>query len=279
VIRSLGAGTALAAATGLLVAVGSHGISPEPSVSLTAATVRSVAVAAVNPVPAPRAAAKPLAGVRIALDPGHQLGNHNFPKQIDKQVPAGGFTKPCNTTGTATNSGYPEATLNFTIATLVEKRLEALGATVSMTRTRNSQKLWGPCVNTRGLFGKKVGAALEVSLHADGAAASGHGFHVIAPTSRKGWTDDIAKPSLRLAKALRSGLLARGLHRSNYVADGRGLVTRSDLGTLNLSDVPIAMIEIGNMRNAAEAARMRSAAGRALYASAVVLGIRTYLAR
>ena len=41
---------------------------------------------------------------------------------------------------------------------------------------------------------------------------------------------------------------------------------RSDLGTLNMSDVPVAMIEIGNMRNSGDARRMTSTSGRARYA-------------
>jgi N-acetylmuramoyl-L-alanine amidase len=221
----------------------------------------------------------PLAGVRIALDAGHQLGNHNFPAQINRLVPAGGFSKPCNTTGTSTNGGYSEATLNFRVVRLVQARLEALGAQVLLTRTRNSQDLWGPCVDARGEFGAKVGARLMVSLHADGAASSAHGFHVIAPTSRSPWTTDIAAPSLRLAKALRSGFDGVGIPRSTYVGRGTALSIRSDLGTLNMSDVPVAMLEVGNMRNPSDAHRMTTRAGRAQYARAVVRGIRSYLAR
>ena len=116
-----------------------------------------------------------------------------------------------------------------------------------------------------------------MSLHADGAASSAHGFHVITPASRSPWTDDVARPSLRLARALRSALLAHDVPRSTYVGRGTGLVARSDLGTLNLSDVPIAMIEIGNMRNADDARRMTSRAGQDRYADAVVRGIRAYL--
>ena len=67
--------------------------------------------------------------------------------------------------------------------------------------------------------------------------------------------------------------------RANYTAGGTGLDIRDDLGTLNMSDVPVAMIEIGNMRNARDARRMTRAAGRATYADAVVRGIRTYLRR
>lgn len=227
----------------------------------------------------PAVTAKPLAGVRIALDAGHQLGGHNFPRQINQLVPAGGFSKPCNTTGTATNAGYPEATFNFQVVGAVAQRLRALGATVLLTRTRNSESLWGPCVNVRGRFGAKVHAALEVSVHGDGAPSSGRGFHVIAPIARKPWTTDIAAASWRLARALRAGLDAHGVQRSTYLAGGTALVRRSDLATLNLSDVPVAMIEMGNMRNAADARLMSSAAGRATYAAGVVNGIRRYLNR
>lgn len=226
-----------------------------------------------------RSDALPLAGVRIALDPGHQLGNHNFPEEIRRLVPAGGFRKPCNTTGTRTNGGYPEATLNFRVARLVETRLEALGATVLLTRTRNSESLWGPCVDVRGQFGAKVDARLMVSLHGDGAASGARGFHVIAPKARAPWTTDIARPSRRLARALRSGFDAVGIPRSTYVGGGTALSIRSDLGTLNLSDVPVAMIEVGNMRNAADAHRMTTRTGRQAYARAVVRGIRLFLAR
>lgn len=260
-----------AVATGLLVALTPSLAAPEAPTpaEVVPGTVLERAIQA-----------QPLAGVRIALDPGHQLGNHNFPRQIRRPVQAGGFTKPCNSTGTATNSGYAEATFTFAVALAVKKRLEALGATVRLTRTRNSQSLWGPCVDQRGKFGHGVDAALAVSLHGDGSTRSGaRGFHVIAPTSRAPWTTDIAADSLRLAKALRSGLDRRQVRRSNYLAGGTGLVRRSDLGTLNLSDVPIAMVELGNMRNARDAALMKSAYGRAVYASAVVLGIRAYLRR
>ncbi|MCW2846461.1 MAG: cell wall hydrolase/autolysin [Marmoricola sp.] len=238
----------------------------------TARTATSV------PVPA-RKNRKPLRSVTIALDPGHQLGNHNYPRQINAPVPAGGFTKPCNTTGTATDSGVAESTVNLQLAKAVKKRLRRLGARVPMTRTVDSQQKWGPCVDQRGEFGRRVGARLMVSLHADGASSSAHGFHVIAPTSRRPWTDDIAAPSLRLATSLRNALTSAGVARSSYIGHGTGLDVRSDLGTLNMSDVPVAMIEIGNMRNTADARRITSKQGRAQYAKAVVRGIRAWLGK
>jgi N-acetylmuramoyl-L-alanine amidase len=229
--------------------------------------------------PRGRAPAEPLRAVTIALDPGHQLGNHRFPDETNALVPAGGFEKPCNTTGTATDSGIPEATVTFDLARAVEQRLEALGATVRMTRRTNSEDRWGPCVNTRGQFGERVGARLMVSLHADGSSAPDHGFHVIAPTRRAPWTTDIAGSSLRLATSLRDALEVAGLPPSNYTGGGTGLNVRDDLGTLNLSDVPVAMVEIGNMRNSGDASRMTSTSGRARQADALVRGIRTFLGR
>src|SRR4051812_8416294 len=137
------------AATGLLASLAATPpvVEGGPSHERAAALVSAPSFAA--PAPAP------LAGVRIAIDPGHLLGNHNFPAQTNRLVPAGGFEKACNTTGTATNGGFAEATLNFRIARLVQARLEALGARVFLTRTRNSQSLWGPCVDKRGEFGKQ----------------------------------------------------------------------------------------------------------------------------
>jgi N-acetylmuramoyl-L-alanine amidase len=226
----------------------------------------------------PAASARPLAGRTIVLDPGHQLGNSRHLAQVNRQVQAGPSRKPCNTTGTSTDAGYPEATFTWQVAQVVKRRLQRAGARVVLTRTSNSRAAWGPCVDARGRAGARAHADLEVSIHADGSYARGaRGFHVIAPASLRGWTDDIAAPSRRLALRLRSALGRAGFPRANYIAGGDGLDVRSDLGTLNLSDVPIAMVELGNMRNAAEARRMTSRAGRARYAAALVSGIVGYL--
>jgi N-acetylmuramoyl-L-alanine amidase len=256
--------------------------SPAPTQATKEATRKPSPIAArpsSKPTREPTHKARPLRSITIALDPGHQLGNRLFPRETNALVPAGGFEKPCNTTGTATAGGVPEATVTFELAKAVEKRLEALGAKVRVTRNANSDGQWGPCVDARGRFGKRVGAQAMISLHADGASAQDRGFHVIAPTRRTPWTADIAGPSLRLARSLRNAMVASGLAPSNYTGEGTGLNVRDDLGTLNLSDVPVAMVEIGNMRNSGDADQMTSTSGRARQADALVRGIRTFLGR
>jgi N-acetylmuramoyl-L-alanine amidase len=224
------------------------------------------------------AASRPLAGRLVVIDPGHQLGNHNFPRRINRSVPAGGFEKPCNTTGTATDGGYPEASFAWRVSLLLEQRLRRAGATVRLTRTSNRQDRWGPCVDARGRAGNRAGADLKVSVHADGSTARGaRGFHVIAPTDRRPWTHDIYRPSLRAAVATRAALRHHGLRVANYVAGGDGLDLRSDLGTLNLSDVPTVMVELGNMRSPADARRMTRPRGRHVYARALAAGVRRFL--
>jgi N-acetylmuramoyl-L-alanine amidase len=239
--------------------------------------VVAAALALAGAVPASSAPARPLEGVVIALDPGHQLGNSN-PKHFDELSRThfnGHMTKGCNTSGTATSAGYPEATFNWNVAKAVKERLRRLGATVKMTRHSNSYDKWGPCVDERGRFGAKVGADLMLSIHGDGASPSGSGFYVMVPSSIKGWTDDISAKSIRLGKRFVTGMAGAGAPRSTYISS-QMLITPT-ISTLNLSDVPVILLEAGNMRNSSDAARMSSPAGQRQYADWIVAGIRAAL--
>jgi len=216
---------------------------------------------------------RPLAGRTVVVDPGHQLGNSRHLRETTVLVGDGaGGRKACNTTGTATDAGYPEATFAWQVAVAVRDRLRRLGATVLMTRTENSVEEWGPCVDRRGRFGN-VGADLKLSIHGDGSVAGNRGFHVIVAT-RPGER----AASERYAVLTRDALLGAGFSRSNYVGGGSGLDTRGDLGTLNWSRIPTVMVELGNMRDPADAARMTSPAGQRAYAMALAEGARRFLA-
>ena len=249
----------------------------KPVLAVVAAALSIGALALGGAVPASSAPAQPLAGIVIALDPGHQLGNSN-PARFDELAVThfnGHETKSCNTSGTATNAGYPEATFNWNVARLVKDQLEALGADVKMTRHSNSMRKWGPCVDERGRFGAKVGADLMLSIHGDGADSSGYGFYVMEPSVIKGWTDDISAKSIRLGKRFVSGMAAAGAPRSTYIS-GQMLITPT-ISTLNFSDVPVILLESGNMRNPSDAARMSSPAGQRQYADWIVAGLRSAL--
>jgi N-acetylmuramoyl-L-alanine amidase len=244
--------------------------------TLVLATGFAVTPAAVGGAVAAEPPTLPLAGIVIAIDPGHNGGNASHPTAIHRKVFVGNGRKACNTVGTTTRSGYAEHRFTFAVAKRVKARLEALGAIVYLTRT--TDRGVGPCVDVRGKFGKKVHARLLVSIHADGSTTSHRGFVVMKPGLVRGYTDDILASSARLAKAMRGGLVKAGLSIANYYAR-RGIKTRTDLGTLNMSDVPAVMVELGNMKNAGDARRMTTRSGRSRYATGLVAGIRAYLGR
>jgi len=218
----------------------------------------------------------PLSGVVIAVDPGHNGGNAAHRTAISRLVWVGNGRKACNTVGTSTVSGYSEHRFTFAVALRVKARLEALGATVYLTRTSDTGV--GPCVDVRGKFGAKVHALLTVSIHGNGSSSWHRGFFVMKPGFIRGYTDDIVGRSATLARAIRTGLVGAGLPVANYYATS-GIRTRTDLGTLNMSDVPVVMVELGNMKNGGDATRMKSWSGRDRYAAGLVGGIRIYLGR
>jgi N-acetylmuramoyl-L-alanine amidase len=200
-------------------------------------------VVAVVPSAAP-AQRGSLAGRTIVLDPGHNGGNAGALGAINRRVPIGnGKTKPCNTTGTATNSGYAEDAYTWDVALRARRVLRRRGATVAFTRDDDHSV--GPCVDERARIADRAHADAMVSIHADGAPGSGFGFHVIEPALIRGLTDDIFVASHRLAVDLRSAFRRRtGEPYANYVAHN-GLDRRSDLGGLRLAEVPAVFIETG----------------------------------
>ena len=222
------------------------------------------------------AAVLPLTGIVIAVDPGHNGGNAAHTGVISRLVWSGTRWRACGTVGTRTVDGYPEHRFNFSVALRVKARLEALGATVYLTRPTDTGV--GPCVDVRGRFGTKMHAQLTVAIHADGSSSSHRGFFVMKPGLVPGYTDDIMASSARLARSVRAGLLGVGLPIANYYTS-TGIKTRTDFATFNFSDIPTVMVELGNMKNAGDAARMKLASGRSRYAAGLVAGIRDFLGR
>jgi N-acetylmuramoyl-L-alanine amidase len=213
------------------------------------------------------ALALPLHGQTIVIDPGHNGANWSHPSEINRLVDAGGFQKACDTTGTSTNDGYSEASYNFDVATRLARILRAAGARVVLTRASNTG--WGPCINERAAIGNRAHADAAISIHADGGPSGGRGFHVIYKPG--------AAQSHRLARAIRAAFRSgTGEPYSNYVGQD-GLDVRSDLGGLNLSDVPKVFIETGNMRNAVDAKRLESADYRRREAVALERGLEAFL--
>jgi len=203
------------------------------------------------------ASSGPLSGVVIGIDPGHNGRNYTDPAYLNHQVWNGREYEDCDTTGTETNGGYPEPRFTWRVAVELRKQLEALGATVVMTRHSNTGK--GPCVDKRAHILNHAGSVVAIDIHADGGPSSGRGFAILEPV-RDRQNRHVIKSSERFGRILRAAMLRHtSIPVSTY--DGtNGVAHRSDLAGLNLAREPKVLIECGNMRNATDARKLTSTA-------------------
>ncbi|MFE7165972.1 N-acetylmuramoyl-L-alanine amidase [Streptomyces sp. NPDC057616] len=242
----------------------------QPSASATHSSPSSSAPAATGS----------LKGKVVVIDPGHNPGNFRHTAEINRQVDIGTNRKECDTTGTSTNGGYAEAQFTLDVSHRLKTLLEKQGATVKLTHD-NGSPAWGPCVDERAAIGNKAHADAAISIHADGSAAGNRGFHVIMPGFVDAGAADTSKivgPSADLGERI-AGYFVRvtGSAPSNYIGDHTGLVTRKDLGGLNLSTVPKVFIECGNMRDSKDAALLTSGSWRQKAAQGISEGIVSFL--
>jgi N-acetylmuramoyl-L-alanine amidase len=260
---------------------------PQPAASGTAgdAAASPAAVRASDPVtatpkpspkssPQPTAAAKPLAGITVGIDPGHNGLNGTDPSYINHLIWNGRESETCDTTGTQTAGGYTEARYNFNVARHLRAALLADGARVVMTRPDNHGV--GPCVDRRAQILNRSGAQVAIDIHADGGPAWGRGFTVLEPVA-DGPNDQVIRASERFGRDVRAALLAHtSMPESNYYGS-HGIEFRNDLAGLNLTTVPKVLIESGNMVNATDAALLTSARFQRQFAAALLAAIMQFL--
>ena len=235
------------------------------------ATAAACLVVAASTLASPASAAPAnIAGMIVFLDPGHNGSNVS---SISRQVPSGrGGTKNCQESGTSTDDGYPEHSFTWETTLRIRQELNALGVRTAMSRGNDTGL--GPCVDERAAMANALKPNAVVSIHADGGPPTGRGFHVLYSSPPLNQVQ--AGPSVQFAQTMRDQLQASGLVPSTYVGTG-GLNPRSDIAGLNLAQYPSILIELGNMKNPADAGLITTAEGRQKYADAVVRGIAGFL--
>ncbi|MGW0159987.1 Rv3717 family N-acetylmuramoyl-L-alanine amidase [Mycobacterium sp. NPDC003323] len=242
------------------------------SLRVGAAAAAALLVAATGAA-APPAGAAPnsIAGTIVFIDPGHNGAND---ASISRQVPTGrGGTKECQTSGTSTDSGYPEHTFNWDVALRVRAILHANGVRTAMSR--GNDDALGPCVDERAAMANALRPDAIVSIHADGGPATGRGFHVLYSSPPLNAVQ--AGPSVQFAQIMKDQLQGSGIPPANYIGSG-GLNPRSDIAGLNHAQFPSILVELGNMKNPADSALMEAESGRQKLADAVARGVATWLA-
>ena len=192
----------------------------------------------------------------IGIDPGHNGHNWAFPRRINGLIWNGHNWEACDTTGTATNGGYPEPRFTFNVAMYLAADLRAAGAHVVLTRTTNRGV--GPCVNTRAFLLDRAHANVSIDIHADGGPSWGRGFTVLEPGFRDKYNRKVIRGSVRFGHDVHLAFLRHTPFRVSDYYGSNGYVFRNDLAGLNLTTMPKVLIECGNMRNVADARLLTS---------------------
>jgi N-acetylmuramoyl-L-alanine amidase len=122
-------------------------------------------------------------------------------------------------------------------------------------------------------FANRRHAAAFVRVHCDGSTSGTTGTHTLYPAYHRGWTDDIYKSSLRLAKLVQAGLVG------SLGFPNRGLDARSDITGFNWANVPVILPELGFLTNPGEDRVLASSAGQQKAAVGMCRGILRFLGR
>jgi len=200
----------------------------------------------------------------VVVDPGHDLRANLETEPIG---PGSSVRKIKDGGGTA---GEPQVVLAVSLR--LRALLEAAGVRVVMTRTRTDSTSMGNVARAR--IANRAHARLFLRVHADGSTSPARrGTHTLYPAVHRGWTDDIAAPSLRAARAVQAELV-----RSLGFPDA-GLDRRSDLTGFNWSNVPSVLAELGFLTNPTERGVLTSAAGQRRAAVGLCRGAMRFLGR
>lgn len=218
---------------------------------------------------------RPLAGIVVGIDPGHNGRNYAHPRYINHRIWNGREYEACNTTGTSTDSGYPEPKFTFRVAIQLRADLRREGARVVMTRHNNHGV--GPCVNRRAAIINHAHAAVGIDIHADGGPPDGRGFAILEPVRDKE-NKHVVSSSARFGHIVRAAIL-HGTAMPTSTYDGRhGINHRDDLAGLNLTRVPLVLLESGNMRNRTDARMLTSNQFQSRLAQALARAITEFVA-
>lgn len=186
-------------------------------------------------------------GKVICIDPGHQAHANSSTEPIG---PGASQKKAKVSSGTAGKaSGLSEYQLNLQVALKLKSALESQGYKVVMTRETNNVNISNA---ERAQVANDANADAFLRIHANGGGASQSGILTMCPTSGNPYCGKIASSSYKLASCILDEMV------SATGANKVGVSQVDNMTGMNWSKVPVTIIEMGFMTNAAEDKRMAS---------------------
>ena len=239
---------------------------PEPTATPTPELTQTP-VPTEKPTPEPTkepSSDKPLAGLVIGIDPGHQ----SHPNRDQEPVaPGSSETKDKVSSGTYGRfTGVREYEVTLQVGLKLRDMLEDLGAEVVMTRTKNDVDLSN--VDRAKIF-NEADVDLGIRLHCNGSNdPSVHGAFMLVPKSKDyPYYDEC----VRAAKKI---LAAYG--EETGISVKKGVTYRDDQTGFNWCERPAVNIEMGHMTNKEEDYKLTDSAFQKKMAEGIKNGILAY---
>lgn len=207
---------------------------------------------------------KPLKGIVIGLDPGHQAHSN---KEKEPQAPGSDVMKKKVSSGTqGVKSRVEEHVVNLAVGLLLRDMLEDAGATVYITRTTADANISNA---ERAKFFNEHNVDLGVRLHCNGTEDSSvRGAFMLVPASK---SYPYYEENIQAAKCI---LEAYG--RETGLKIKKGITYRSDQTGFNWCERPVVNIEMGHMSNPDEDMLLTDAEFQKKMAKGICNGIINY---
>ena len=219
-----------------------------------------------TPTPVPTEAPAVAGGHKIALDPGQQKSQMTEEEPVGPGATATTAKMSYGATSVTTGKREYEWSMEFTLR--LKEELIARGYEVVLTREEADVKISNA---ERAQFVNESGAEIYLSLQADAASSKdAKGIYCQIPSQSNAFVGNLYEDCKRLAKGLQKNLIAETGTKD------RGVQENDKVATINYSEVPVAVLQLGFMSNEEEDANLWKTEYQDKMVKAICDGIDTY---